>query len=222
MSELIRKYNPKLIANNTIESVLEARKSLDKVKQSKAKYSFGGKNKQSVIDTREGALKKLLVSNNVNPTDKGMEIIKDASFKGVSLNLQLGYSMVFTEEQEESINQLKIGDKNWLALAIGQAKEKEIIKAHINCDTMRITKRNHVFSFEDNQLFAESTYTMRSSADEIADSFQDCYESKALNESRHTEKSIEDLSKSELKLLCKKQKLKVSGSKAVLLKRLQN
>jgi hypothetical protein len=220
--KLIKKYSNELVSNYKHEDVMEARKQLDKVKSSKSKYTFGGKNKQSVIDQREGALKKLLVKHEVFPTPKGFDLIKDATFQGVVLNLQLGYKMVFSESQMEVINQLKIDDKNWIVSQMGQDKEKEIIKSHINNENMVITKRSHSFSMDDNELFADSSYTMRSRADDIANPFQDCYESKRLMESRTEEEGIESMTKSELKLLCKKNNLKVSGSKSELIKRLSN
>ena len=128
--KLIKKYSNELVSNYKHEDVMEARKQLDKVKSSKSKYTFGGKNKQSVIDQREGALKKLLVKHEVFPTPKGFDLIKDATFQGVALNLQLGYKMVFSESQMEVINQLKIDDKNWIVSQIGGLEIKTAYRHH--------------------------------------------------------------------------------------------
>ena len=204
--------------------VLESVKRLDNVCNPKIKHEIAGIPKSKLIEERTNDLAIVLRENECRVTDEGfgliIENIKLTGNQGVSE----GRLFMFTTEQHEHLEQVKLADNNWIQSDEGNEYEKKILQNHV--DHGRVHNRRHEFGFDNGKMLVASRYDMISDADDVMDSIngslvaKNAQELLEASEQVHDETDLTKMTKSELKIELKSHGLKVSGNKSVLQNRL--
>lgn len=205
-------------------NVLEAIKRLDNVNNPKIKHEINGIAKSKLVEERKHDLEVCLRENGCEVTQQGFDLIIENIKRTGRVGTQEGRLFMFTTEQNEILEQVKLADKNWVQSEQGNAYEKKIVQRHINHG--RVHNRTHELGFDNGEMLVASRYDMISKADDVLDAIADSYDAKQANElleaseQAHDEVDMTKMTKSELKVELKAKGLKVSGNKSVLQARL--
>lgn len=205
-------------------NVLESIKRLDNVSNPKIKHEINGIAKSKLIEERTHELEVCLRENGCEVTQQGFDLIIENIKLTGNQGVKEGRLFMFTTEQNEIVEQVKLADKNWIQSEQGNRFEKKVIQNHINHG--RVHNRRHEFGFDNGEMLIASRYDMISKADDVMADINNSLDAKnaqellEASEELHDEADMTKMTKSELKVELKAKGLKVTGNKSVLQARL--
>jgi hypothetical protein len=205
-------------------NVLEAVKRLDNVSNPKIKHEINGIAKSKLIEERTHELEVCLRENGCEVTQQGFDLIIENIKLTGNQGVKEGRLFMFTTEQHEILEQVKLADKNWIQSEEGNEYEKKVLQNHVNYG--RVHNRRHEFGFDNGKMLVASRYDMISDADDVMEDIKaslvakNAQELLEASEQLHDEVDMTKLTKSQLKVELKAKGLKVSGNKSLLQARL--